>query len=53
MKIGNRLACDKCGRLESSKLKIHTNPAESSKHLCEECNKIVYSESFPLIQRES
>ncbi len=53
MKVGNRLSCDKCGRIESSKLKIHPNPTDSSKHLCDECKKVMYSESFPAIKSEN
>ena len=37
MKIGKRLACDKCGRIESPTLEVLPHPTEIDKHLCEVC----------------
>ncbi|MHA1969722.1 MAG: hypothetical protein ACW964_18245 [Candidatus Hodarchaeales archaeon] len=53
MKVGNRLVCDKCGRIESPKLKVQPNPTDSSRHLCDECRKVAYSQNFPSIQNEN
>ena len=53
LKVGNRLVCDQCGRIESSKLKIHANPSDNSRHHCDECKKVAYSQTLPPIQNEN
>ena len=43
MRIGKRLACDACGRIESAKVIVTENTADSSKHICEECRLVSLS----------
>ena len=52
-KIGKRLACDKCGRIESSKLKVYplVNPTEKMNHLCENCRQQLYYDNITVVTK--
>ncbi|MFX0050786.1 MAG: hypothetical protein ACFFAJ_14430 [Candidatus Hodarchaeota archaeon] len=52
MKIGSRLACDKCGRIESPKLRVLPNPNDQSKHLCETCKQKLYYQNIEAVAKE-
>ena len=43
MRIGKRLACDTCGRIESSKVIVSQNTSDPAKHICEECRLVSLS----------
>jgi hypothetical protein len=40
MRIGKRLACDTCGRIESSTVIVSQDTSDSNKHICEECRLV-------------
>ncbi|WP_455143820.1 hypothetical protein [Candidatus Hodarchaeum mangrovi] len=52
-KIGNRLACDKCGRIESSKLKVFplVKPTEKMNHICENCRQQLYYDNITVVTK--
>ena len=53
MKVGSRLACDKCGRIESSSLKVYTDPSNATKHLCEHCKQTLYYQKVANVAKKS
>ena len=52
MKVGKRLACDKCGRVESSKLVVTAHPTEENKHICESCKQNLYYNNISTTARQ-
>ncbi len=53
MKVGSRLACDKCGRIESSSLKVFLDPYKKEQHLCEYCKQKAYYEQIPNVPKKT
>ena len=53
VKIGKRFACDKCGKVESSKLQVTPHPSEENKHLCEICRQDLYYENISTVARKN
>ena len=52
MKVGKRLACDKCGRVESSQLAVAAHPTEQDKHICEACKQDLYYSNISTTARK-
>jgi len=52
MKIGKRYSCDRCGRIESPSVEVHPNPTDPSKHLCNDCRKLAYSQSISAVAQK-
>ncbi len=53
MKVGKRLACDKCGRIETPKITVHIHPSDPSKHLCDNCKQTLYYQSIEAVAKKS
>ena len=53
MKIGNRCACDTCGRVESPKLQVFAHPSEPNSHICESCKQDLYLENISAVSRKN
>ncbi|MHA2225843.1 MAG: hypothetical protein ACXAC8_11600 [Candidatus Hodarchaeales archaeon] len=51
VQIGNRIACDKCGRIQSSKLKIFPESSDTSKHICERCKQTIYYQNIEAVAK--
>ena len=52
LKIGKRLACDECGRVESSKLTVAAHPTEPDRHICEGCKQDLYYNNISTTARK-
>ena len=52
MKVGNRLACDTCGKIESPKIKVYPDPSDSSRHLCETCKEKLYYQNIEAVAKK-
>ena len=52
MKIGQRLSCDQCGKVGSSKLTVTAHPTEQGRHICEDCKQDLYYDNISTTARK-